>query len=163
MRRSALVLLPLLALAAAGCALRAPDPLPSAHPPSLELRIADRMPHPGWLLFQPPDAAEPLYLDPRAVLGSRDLAAVGAETTAEGLRLDLWLTSAGAERLSRATADNVGRWLAVVVNGQVRSAVPIAQSIQGTGVPLHVPLRLEGAEARRLQAQIRAGWPPRPS
>lgn len=162
MHRSSLAVVHLLVAAASGCVLRAPDPLPSAQPPALELRIADRLPHAGWLLFQAPGEATQLYLDPRAVATARDLAAVGAAATGDGLRLDLWLTGAGAERLAAATGENVGRWLAVVANGQVRSVAPIAQSVTAGVTPVQVALRLNDVEARRLQEQIEAAWPPSP-
>lgn len=155
-------LLPTLAAAAllAGCGLRSAPPPELAQPPALELRLADVVPQPGWISIQLPDPPTPLFLDPGMVVGTSDFSMVAASPTPEGLRLDLSLTAAGADRLARATGENVGRWLALVTDGRLRSAAPIARSIGTEGAPLQVELRLHPLEARRLREGIEAAWPP---
>lgn len=162
MRWNATLLLLSTTIPAAACGVRPQESAPPLGPPALELRLADTAPRPGWISIELSALETPLFLDPGMVVGTRDLAAVAAEPTPEGLRLDLHLTDAGAERLARVTAENVGRWLAVVADGQVLSAARIAQGAGGGGVPVHVQLRMDSVAADRLRRRIEAAWPAAP-
>lgn len=162
MRSSPILAVLCVATLAAGCGMRSAAPPAPLYPPALEVRLADTSPRPGWIVLERADEPAVLHLSPENVIGTSDLEAAAATPTPEGLRLDLWLRQEATERLARVTGENVGRWMAVLVDGQVRSAASIAQAVGGAGVPLQLRLRMAPHEAERLRARIDAAWPPGP-
>lgn len=79
--------------------------------------LADVQPHNDWAEVQI-DSTNTLYMEPNAFLTREDLSSIeaGSAETGEGL-LALTLTESATQRLSTITAQNLGKRLALVVDG----------------------------------------------
>jgi preprotein translocase subunit SecD len=72
--------------------------------------------------------------------------------------LEMALTDAGDRRLRKVTAAHVGRRMALLVEGRVRSAPVIAQEI-GSRPAFQVAIDAPAGEAEEIAGRIRARWP----
>ena len=120
-------------------ALTTPIEVPSAAraaPPDVRLRFAETDPAPGLTRIE--GNGQILYLQPKAVLSTPDIAsaAVGTDPFSAGPVVELTLTPTGRDRLARATTDNVGRILAVLVDGALTTAPVIREPILGGRVQI---------------------------
>ncbi|MGN0363141.1 MAG: protein translocase subunit SecD [Bilifractor sp.] len=108
---------------------------------------------PGSLTFQDADG--------NTVLEGTDIAdAQGVSTTNQstGVRqyiVELTMTSAGAEKFQQATADNVGKTISIVYDGQTISSPKVEQEISGGKAQITGMSSLE--EAQKLASYIRIG------
>lgn len=127
------------AATALAAALTTPIKVPTttqAAPPDVQLRFAETDPAPG--LTQIEDGGRIFYLQPKAVLSTPDIAsaAARADPVSASPVVELTLTPAGRDRLARATTDNVGRTLAVLVDGALITAPIIREPILGGRVQI---------------------------
>lgn len=85
---------------------------------------------------------------------------VGRGQALEGLYVDLTLNAAGARMFERITGDNVGRLLAIILDGRVYSAPVIRERIPGGRAQISGNFSFQ--EARDLAIVLRAGALPAP-
>ncbi|MCC6093668.1 MAG: protein translocase subunit SecD, partial [Eubacterium sp.] len=108
---------------------------------------------PGSLTFQDADG--------NTVLEGTDIAdAQGVSTTNQstGVRqyiVELTMTSAGAKKFQQATADNVGKTISIIYDGQTVSSPTVEQEISGGKAQITGMSSLE--EAQKLASYIRIG------
>ncbi|TSD88974.1 hypothetical protein FFK22_009650 [Mycobacterium sp. KBS0706] len=130
-------------------------PAVRASPPDVQLRFAETEPAPG--LSQVDGGGRVLYLHPDAVLSTPDIASATARTDPVSAApvVELTLTPAGRDRLARATTDNVGRILAVLVDEALITAPIIREPILGGRVQISGSMTV--AEASNLALLLSAG------
>lgn len=124
--------------------------------PLIEFRLVHDEPSPG--LERVEYGGESLYLERRAIISDPDLEAVRPLVHLDRLLLDMQLSPEGARRLTRATGENIGQRLALLIGSRVRSAPVIRGAI---GSRLQAAVELSEAEAERILRRIRARWPER--
>ncbi|MFQ6082825.1 MAG: protein translocase subunit SecD [Candidatus Aminicenantia bacterium] len=139
----------------------------------LELKLVEAGPAPDQKTLlrnyqgQIPDQMEILKGDPKRTTGGYYLARKVAVITGKDLKnarrsVDEWnnpavsftLNSAGAKRFEKATSENIGRPLAIVLDGKVQSAPTIQARISDSGI-IHGRFTLK--EAEDLALVLRAG------
>ncbi len=118
------------------------------------------------LVAEAPGAGQPLAVEgsdrtlavePEALLGPSDFASVGAVGWTEGKPgFNVALTPAGASKLERVTAGNVGRTLAIIVDGRILMTPKILDPVRAQGFLLTVNTE---SEARDLAAKVRQAVP----
>lgn len=97
-------------------------------------------------------------LEPETLLGPSDFASVGEVEWVEGKPgFNVALTPAGAEKYERISTENVGRTLAIVVDGKIVMAPKILDPVRARGFLLTVNSE---AEARALAAKVRQAVAP---
>ena len=102
----------------------------------MQLRFAETEPAPGLTRIE--GGGRVLYLQPQAVLSTTDIAsaALGTDPFSASPVVELTLTPTGRDRLARATTDNVGRILAVLVDEALITAPIIREPILGGRVQI---------------------------
>lgn len=115
--------------------------------------LADTKPQADWAEVQI-DAQNTLFLQPEAFITRNDLESVeaGVAETGEGL-LALTLNAAGAQRLAQVTKDNIGKRLALVVDGTLLSIPGFSEPVNEGRLVFMVGSR----ENAMTAAQIIAG------
>jgi len=94
-----------------------------------------------------------LAVEPETLLSPADFVSVGEVEWVEGKPgFNVALTPAGAEKYERISTDNVGRTLAIIVDGKIVMAPKILDPVRAQGFLL--TLNSE-AEARELAAKVR--------
>lgn len=104
--------------------------------PDVQLRFAETEPAPGLARFE--GGGQVLYLQPKIVLSTLDIASatLGTDPFSASPVVELTLTPSGRDRLARATTDNVGRILAVLVDEALVTAPVIREPILGGRVQI---------------------------
>ncbi|MGO4125445.1 hypothetical protein AB4Z01_13660 [Inquilinus sp. YAF38] len=123
--------------------------------PDVQLRFAESDPKHG--LTRVEDATgRVLYLWPETVLSTIDIASATARTDPVSATpvVELTLTAAGRDRLARATTNNVGRILAVLVDEALITAPVIREPILGGRVQISGQMTM--AQATDLALLLRA-------
>jgi hypothetical protein len=85
---------------------------------------------------------------------------VRSKPTPSGLVLDLKLSPEASARLVSATADGVGRQLAVLINAQLVATAPIAAPLAPGTRRIAVALELPSPRAAEIAAAVTKKWPP---
>lgn len=94
-----------------------------------------------------------LEVEPETLLGPSDFVSVGEVEWTEGKPgFNVTLTAAGAEKYERVSTENVGRTLAIIVDGKILMTPRILDPVQAQGFLL--TLNSE-SEARELAARVR--------
>jgi len=117
-------------------------------PPEVEI-LPSRENDPGEIFYAVRRAASLSGRDLRTVSSSRDPG--GRPAVAFTLRNE------GAERFSKLTADNIGRYLAIVLDGVVQSAAEIETRIQGSGIIQGGTKGFTSEQVRDLILVLRSG------
>jgi len=118
-----------------------------------EIRVAEPGPGPG--LSAVGDAVTgTVYADRRVVVANGDITRTRVVPVGDGFGVEVVFTADGAAKMRAATAGNVGRLLAVVVDGRVLAAPRITSAIDGVGV-------LGGKYTKDEAARVAAGLVPR--
>ncbi|PIQ84291.1 MAG: protein translocase subunit SecDF [Candidatus Omnitrophica bacterium CG11_big_fil_rev_8_21_14_0_20_63_9] len=133
--------------------------LVSDNPRFLERAAAGDVPT-GFHLAEDPEDGSPLLLETEGSLSGSILAS--AEVTAGELGLpvvDFRLNKEGAKAFGRLTGSNIGRRLAIVLDGAVQSAPVIRDRITDSG---QISGRFTREEAHDLAIVLRAGALPAP-
>lgn len=102
------------------------------------------------------------YVEPSAILSDAHIEGVDVEFgEARGLLLHVHFTEEGVARMEGATADNVGKRLALVVNGEAFAAPLIIMPIRfGERGSLPVALsELSRSDARQVARMVCERWP----
>lgn len=96
----------------------------------------------------------PIFLAPQAVLTERDIASARAFHGDRGSFVELTLNRRGSPQLARVTRQNIGRRLAILVNGRLVTAPLIDQEINSGRAYIGGPLTAE--EVDDIAASINA-------
>lgn len=137
---------------------------PHTDRPRIEIRLADIKESPGFRRRPERLAALPrnadVFLDTTNVVSHRDIREARTHVTPDGLGLDVILSEAAATRLRETTGRNVGRYIAVVVNGRLALAALIMGATPAPGTRnLSISLELPPGHAQELRADVAARWP----
>ncbi|MFE0752706.1 hypothetical protein ACFW16_02045 [Inquilinus sp. NPDC058860] len=105
-------------------------------PPDVQLRFAETRPEPGLTRIE--SNGRILYLQPDAVLSTPDIVSAAArfDPISASPVVELTLTPTGRDHLARATTDNVGRILAVLIDEALITAPIIREPILGGRVQI---------------------------
>ena len=95
-----------------------------------------------------------VYVDPQVVVANGDIARTRVVPVGSGFGVEIAFTDDGAAKMRAATAGNVGRLLAVVVDGRVLASPRITSPIDGVGI-------LGGKYTKEEAGRIAAGLVPR--
>ncbi len=136
------------------------ETLPVEPASTTEFRISEDLSAPGLrrTTFRDSLGERRLYLRPEVVLQGLDIEKVSPDETGDDrYRLTLTLTPAGAKAMGDATEGNVGKRLAIVVDGEVIAAPVIRQVMRARRCSI---AGVSGAEkAENLVRRIRASIP----
>ncbi|MEM6412140.1 MAG: protein translocase subunit SecD [Pseudomonadota bacterium] len=113
---------------------------------------------PGYTLLNDTETGFPLLINNTPIVTGSDIATAAQEFDTQGTNsviVTFRLNAAGAKRFGDATAQNVGRQFAIVLDERVMSAPRIQQPILGGNVQITGDFTIE--EAQDLAAIIEAG------
>jgi hypothetical protein len=116
-----------------------------------QVRLAGSVASPGLHAAKDAAAGRTIYLDPQIVLANGDIASALAVPVGEGFGVEVAFTKAGAAKIRAATATNVGRLLAVVVDGKVIASPRITSPVDQIGI---MGGRYTNEEAQRIAAGV---------
>lgn len=136
--------------------LDVPQPPTAPIAAAIEFRLAEETPAPGLIPVE--RDGRTLYLRPEVIISTGDIACAvqGVDALSAQPTVNLVLNDSGRDRLAKVTTDQVGRILAVVVDGTLLTAPVIREPILGGGLQISGLLSL--AEARDLATKL--GRPP---
>jgi preprotein translocase subunit SecD len=117
-----------------------------------EVRLAGSDAKPGGRDAVDPGSGRTIHLDQDVVLTNRDITETRVVSLPSGFGVEVHLTDGGAAKLRSVTADNLGRQLAIVVDGKVLTAPTVRSPIAEIGV---IGGKFTREEAERLAAGIR--------
>lgn len=101
---------------------------------NLEFRLAVPEPTDGHSKRSVPDSNQPIYVSPVPVLTGRDIEKVSFYNDDVGNPIiGFVLSDGGSEKMWTATSENIGKQLAILLNGKVVSAPFIRQGITKEG------------------------------
>ena len=143
-----------LALCLSSCGVsNAPVRESEAQPAKIEFRVADVQEFPGAQPVQ--FEGQTLYLAPEIVISNPDIASADPFSYGGKVSVSLKFREEGAKRLNEATRNNVGKRMAVLLDGEVLMA-PVIQSAIGDSAMLdgdfdgmEVAARLDSAIGKR--------------
>jgi hypothetical protein len=161
-RFAALLLLPVLA----ACPDRSTEPVRPVGwhqaPVSIQGRIAEDEPDERLIEATIVGEDEVVYLYPGVAFTTEQLQHVETSPDSDPLVLQLWFTEQGAEQVTAAMQQHVGRRFALLVNGHVVAAPPIVRPLRpDPQLPVSVQVRLAEGEAEQLADAVARTWPPR--
>lgn len=102
-----------------------------------EVRLAEEQPAPGLIVARVANSNRLLYLHPQVVVTNADIAfsnVIPGNTPSEQFWIDVRLNAAGADKMSQATANHVGRPVAILIDGEVVSAPTVKSPIGAAAV-----------------------------
>jgi preprotein translocase subunit SecD len=117
-----------------------------------EVRLAGPDAKPGVRAAVDPGSGRTIYLDKDVVLTNGDITETGVVTLPGGFGVEVHLTDGGAAKLRSVTAVNLGRLLAIVVDGKVLAAPTVRSPVAQIGV---ISGTFTREEADRLAEGIR--------
>jgi preprotein translocase subunit SecD len=129
--------------------------VPPATGPLVAFRLAHQVSAPGRERVEADGRT--FYLDRNLAVTEADFRYVEAFVRGDTLYLDHYFTGAGSERMRKVTSENIGKYIAVIIDGRVRSA-PVIQSSIG-GPHMLGGATIPSAEAERIAEKIRVRWP----
>jgi hypothetical protein len=113
-----------------------------------EVRLAETQPAPGLQAVSVPSRSETIYLHPEPILSNPDVAsAMAIAGTGSTFSVRVTFNSAGAEKMQRATANHVGKPIAILIDGKVVAAPTIRSAIRNEA---QITGDLTRAEAERI-------------
>jgi len=99
-----------------------------------------------------------LEVEPKTLLGPSDFVSVGEVEWTEGKPgFNVALSPAGAEKYEGISADNVGRTLAIIVDGKILVTARILDPVRAQGFLLTMNTE---AEAKKLAQKVRQALTP---
>ena len=97
-----------------------------------EVRLAETEAVPGLIVARLNDSNRVIYLHPEAIVTNDDIAQRWVtQDGADRFGISVELTAAGAERMRQATANHIGRPVAIMIDGEVVMA-PVVRSAIGS-------------------------------
>ena len=121
----------LLACSIAGCASVQREARP---PVRVEFRLAELRPGPGLTEMTAAGSGRKVYVHKEVELSNSDIAGAVVRQVTSRPEIRITLTTAGEEKLAKLTQENLGRRLALVVDGALLSAPVIRSKIHGVAV-----------------------------
>jgi SecD/SecF fusion protein len=119
----------------------------------IEFRFASEDATPGHEATTNPLDASTIYLAPEAFLNHKHIQSGRVVDLVTGdPAVEITLTPEGSERLRRISAQNLGKLVAILVDGRVITAVPIQSELKLPSVVLVADF--ERAEAERLARDL---------
>ena len=123
--------------------------MPSVKPGvTLQFRPGSHTPATGLTEMTVVGSDQKVYLSNEVVLSNADVKSARVVTGPSGPQIDIVFTKAGAERFTRATADNIMKPLGILVDGQLISAPIVREKISGGRAVISG--RFSEQEARRI-------------
>ena len=116
-----------------------------------EVRVAEPEAGPGLRAAADAAAGRRIYLDSQVVLSNGDISSARAVPAGEGFGVEVAFTKTGAAKIRAVTATNVGRLLAVVVDGTVIASPRITSPVDRIGI---MGGRYTSDEAQRIAAGV---------
>ncbi|RCS54204.1 hypothetical protein DTL42_03385 [Bremerella cremea] len=155
-------LLTLLALAAVGCGkLPTPQPTPNPVPPGMRVEIYELDPTEGEtsLTAVHPATGKPIFLKTPPLIGTSDVATVAEVEEeyplhSESVAFQIDLNTAGAAKMSQATATPNGQELVLVLNG---SPVAVAKVMAKIGTQMVITGGNDTGEFARQISALTSG------
>jgi biopolymer transport protein ExbD len=102
-----------------------------AVPVSLEFRVSDAQEAPGWKKMDVSLSDESIYVAPEVALSNEDIASARVMMESDEPQIGVEFTLGGAKKFSALTEGNIGKRLAILVDGNVISAPIIMAHITG--------------------------------
>jgi preprotein translocase subunit SecD len=97
-----------------------------------EIRLASYQKAEGWKIgFVPGPPKTPVWISPEVALTNSDIARAWPEPDADEFSVGFLLTEEGSLKLARLTKSHIGENVAIMVDGQARSAPKIMAEIIG--------------------------------
>ena len=99
---------------------------------TVEFRPGSQEPEAGLTAMMLPGSGKQIYISEHVVLSNSDIdsAAVGLDPNGQPM-ISIVFTKAGAERFAEVTEQNIGKPLAILIDGELLSAPIIQESILG--------------------------------
>ena len=120
--------------------------------PVLEIRLAQSEPQEGWEEVKEEKSGNKIYLHKTAVITSDDVQRAVADIDANGQPvIAVHFNKAGQEKMEKATQENLGKRLAIVVDGKVVTAPTIQSTISKRA---HITGRFTGDEVKAMVETI---------
>ena len=125
-------------------------------PTTLEVRLAEQAPGAGLVEVTVQNSTEKVYLHPETIVTNADVvrAIVVPGITSVNFNVAVTFSSAGAAKMSRATASHLNKPVAILINGRVVAAPVVRAQISDQAV-------ISGDFDREQAAAIAAGLNPR--
>jgi preprotein translocase subunit SecD len=123
----------------------------------IEVRIAEEAPMEGLQAVLVRGEEEIVYLRPDPIFTSAHVTAGDAFPIPEGLLIELWLSPEGRQALEAATAENLGRRMAVMIDTVAIAAPRIVGPVRAD-LAVQIATRLPPQEASRLLEAVEATW-----
>ncbi len=102
---------------------------------TLEFRLAANVPVEKWTKHSVPGADDVIFVSPQSVLSGRDIRKVSFYKDDNGHpTIGFTLTDGGSAKMWTATSENIGKRLAILLDGKVVSAPKIQSGIRKKGV-----------------------------
>jgi hypothetical protein len=118
-----------------------------------ELRLAEDTPQSGLIVAQVGNPPRTIYLHPEIILTNDDILSSTVRENASGtFDINIELTESGGERVHAATANHVGRPLAILLDGTIVMAPVVRDPIVSSALITGTYSR---AEAERIASGIR--------
>jgi preprotein translocase subunit SecD len=105
----------------------------AVYPPraGIEFRLGEWQAAPGLHAVRLPDGTRRVYLRHDPVLVARDITSIGVSVSDDGrVAIDFRFTAAGSQRMWHATQKNIGRPMAIVLNGKLISCATLSGVIR---------------------------------
>lgn len=112
-----------------------------------EVRLAEDRPVPGLVAAQVENTGRLVYLHPETVVNNDDVASAAALNGTAGFTVEVQLLPGGADRLRQAMSTDVGRPVAILLEGRVVMAPTVRSPIGDSAV---ITGALTESEARRI-------------
>lgn len=140
---------------AAGCSGEGAGPVVEGEEPLIAFRLAYEEEAAGRTPLVFDDRA--VFVVERPLISDDDLMAVEVSRQGQEVILAARMTAEAGERFEKATAEHVGRWIAVYYDGEIVSLPVVRSAVGGSGpVLLPAPASEQAAEIAR---KVRARWP----
>ena len=138
-----------------------PGPVP---PPILELRLASDKQAPGFSVrreLASGDQPSVFFLASDNVVSDADIVRARTRPAPDGIEVEVQLSDAAAARLRETTANNIGKYLAVLANGRLTAPATIMGSVP-TRNTVTLGLNLPATAADSVRSRVAARWPAPP-
>ncbi len=102
-----------------------------------EVRLAEEQPVAGLTAARVANSGRTVYLHPEVVVTNTDIAfsnVIPGNTPSQQFWVDVRLTAAGADKMRQATANHLGRPVAILIDGEVASAPTVKSPIGAAAV-----------------------------
>jgi len=129
-------------------------PANNQEPIRLEFRLAEREPADGLEEASVEESNEKIYLHKEAIITNRDVIEARATRSEQSWEISIAFSKEGAVRMAQATAQHIGKPMAILINGKVVSA-PRVNSTVSDRAAIFGSFTKEQAE--KLASEIKGG------